>query len=176
MGPRTEDPEMDRGGFPMGRIFETFIASEKRGKREIVPELELKEGDIINDWFSGKTPVEAEVVEVDAPHKLVFKSKRGDTDVSWAIVTKRQEDGTTRLQTRLRVGPVKHKKVVQAVGGAIDRFFISELRNGINERIAGAPEPSEKGLKSLKVATVVGAAALAYAAGRKIRKSKEERK
>lgn len=180
MGPRTDNPRTDRGGFPMGAAFETFIAPEKRGKREKNPELELKEGDIITDWFSGKTPVEARVVAVDAPHALVLQSTREGKggkkiDVSWAIVMKGQEDGTTRLQTRLRVGPVKHKKIVEAMGGAIDRFFIAGLRDGINERLAGAPEPSEKGRKVLKAAVIVGATALAYTAGRKVRRSKAGR-
>lgn len=154
MGPRTNNPETDRGGWPLGGI-ETFIPVEKRGRRDIDEGLALKEGDIITDWFSGKTPVEAKVVQVDAPHTLVFSSTRESKngkkiDVSWAIVTKAQEDGTTRLQTRLRVGPVRHSKLVGAIGGVIDRALVAGLRDGINARIAGEPEPSEKGYKHLK--------------------------
>jgi len=176
MGPRHANPDEDRGGWPMGEATETFIPTEKRGKRDIVPSLALKEGDIITDWFSGKTPVEAKVVEVNAPHSIVFAStreaKKGKKmDVSWALVTKAQEDGMTRLQTRLRVGSVKHHKLVSALGGVVDRTLIAGLRDGINERLAGKPEPSEKGLKALKIGAVAGAVALAYVAGRKAQKA-----
>jgi|GEM_PF-3272458 len=179
MGPRSNDPKKrpDLGGWPMGAAVETFLPTEKRGKREIDPSLALKEGDIITDWFSGEAPVEAKVVEVDAPHTLVFESTRETKNgrkmnVSWALVTKAQEDGTTRLQTRLRVGSVKHQKLVGAIGGVIDRALVAELRDGINERLAGKPEPSEKGYKALKVGAAVGALALAFAAGRKVQKAR----
>ena len=67
---------------------------------------------------------------------LVYRSRRGRTYVSWAIVLT-AEDGGTRVHLRLRLAPVRHERIAEVGGGLFDALTIAGMAAGLRERLAG---------------------------------------
>lgn len=129
----------DRGGWPLPRSVERFVPPKKRGLQSIDPSLpELAVGSVIADW--GGKEATAEIAVLDPPRTLVYVServlKRGKVSYSWAI-TLGPAKSATRVQMRLRLGPIKHKWLVGSVGGLIDELAIAGFAQGLNQRLAG---------------------------------------
>jgi hypothetical protein len=69
----------------------------------------------------------------------VYGSRRGHTDVTWALVLSPVEDGPgTRVHLRLRLAPVRHPRLAEALGGAFDLLAIAGMAAGLRERVGGA--------------------------------------
>lgn len=131
MGRRDEG----RGGWPLPASVERFIPKKGRGLRNIDSAMALKPGDTIGDWANPSGDVMAEVIEAEAPYSLVFTADRGKNPVSWALSLREQEDGHTRLQTRLRIGGVEHSNALSRLS-FVDRLAVVGLKKGIEERLA----------------------------------------
>ena len=75
----------------------------------------------------------------EPPHALVHTTVRGHTRGSWAIVLEptdlRRAQGT-HVQLRLRLAPVKHPKIADAIGRFIDAATIAGLAAGMRERVS----------------------------------------
>ena len=68
---------------------------------------------------------------------LVYRSTRGRTAVSWAIVVGADGSGGSRVHLRLRLGPVKHRRLAEVGGGLFDWLTIAGLAAGLGERVRG---------------------------------------
>jgi len=126
----------NRSGWYFPRSVERFIPKKKRALRHIDPTLQnLKIGKIIDDW-GGKYET-FEVAILEPPFVLVHKSRRGNTNVSWAITLREHTPGSTRMQLRLRLSPVHYKFLAKTAGESIDILTIAGLAAGLRERLSG---------------------------------------
>jgi len=104
---------------------------------------DVKPGDVIPDYGGPHEYFEA--VEVEPPHVLVYRSRRGAMNLSWAIVLT-AEGGHTRVRLRLRLAPVRRRWLARSAGEALDVITVAGLAAGLRERIeeqsptARAPE------------------------------------
>ena len=123
-----------RAGWYLPRRVERFVPRWRRAIRHLDPSYGgLRVGDVIPD-YGGKDET-FEVAMIDPPRHLVFTSRRGRTDLSWAIVFT-PEDGGTRVHLRLRLAPVKHERIAEVGGGLFDGLTISGMAAGLRERLA----------------------------------------
>ncbi len=128
----------DRAGWYFPRAVERFIPRGRRGARRLDPRFaELDVGQRIADW--GGRDATLTVAEIAAPHRLVFASTRGRTAFSWALVLTEPDESRTRVHSRVRIGPVKHRRLAEHGGGLFDAATISGLANGLRERLAEQP-------------------------------------
>lgn len=124
----------NRAGWYLPSSVERYIPRKKRALHHIEPSLQnLEVGKIIDDW--GGRDATFEVVAIDRPHALAYKSKRGSMAVSWAI-TLHPQGAATRVIIRLRLSPVKHKWLASSGGELIDLLTIAGLEAGLRQRLA----------------------------------------
>jgi hypothetical protein len=124
-----------RAGWYLPRWVERFEPRGRRGLRRLDPDWQsLAVGDVIPDWGGRRATFEVAILE--APFVLVHRSVRGRTQVSWAIVL-RPEGGQTRVQLRLRLGPVRRRRLAEVVGGGFDLVTVAGLAAGLRERLDG---------------------------------------
>ena len=93
---------------------------------------------MIPDW--GRRHETFRLAILEPPHALVHTMKRGRTFGSWAIVLTPYDDaGTsaTHVQLRLRLSPVKRKRLAGSVGEFLDASTIAGLA-ARTARAAGA--------------------------------------
>jgi len=55
--------------------------------------------------------------------------------LTWALVLAREGRAGTRVQSRVRLGPVKHERLAERVGGALDLLSLLGLAHGLRERV-----------------------------------------
>jgi hypothetical protein len=123
-----------RAGWYLPRGVECLIPPRRRGLRHIEPGLQgLAVGEIIPDW--GGAAATFEIVSLLPPSVLVYRSRRGRVNLSWAIVLTAAGSGQTRVHLRLRLGPVKRKRLAEVGGGALDLLTIAGLAAGLRERV-----------------------------------------
>ena len=131
-----------RAGWYLTSGVERAIPRSRRALRRLDPALAgLRVGDVIPDW--GGRDAYFEVAELQAPAVLVHRSKRGSTDLSWAIVLRdagTAEEPQTRVALRLRLGGVRHVRLARTAGGLIDALTIVALAAGLRERLAGGDD------------------------------------
>ena len=134
--PRRGDGSRVRGQCPAGRAFGLGSSSWARNARAgtspsvrsasslaaggpfgvLDPRwLDLAPGDVIPDYGGRRATFTVDEMIQDSV--LVYTSRRGRTDVSWSIRLRPVEEGATRVQLRLRLGPVRHKRLADTVGG-----------------------------------------------------------
>jgi hypothetical protein len=124
-----------RAGWYLPRRLERFLPRARRATREIDARWQsLQVGDVIPDY--GGREATFEVAEIDRPVALVYRSRRGRTDVTWAITLEARDAGRTRVSLRLRLGPVKHRRLAATVGDLFDRLTIAGMARGLRERLA----------------------------------------
>lgn len=124
-----------RAGWYLPRSVERLLPPSRRAIRHLEPRWQgLAVGDVIPDW--GGRDETFEVALLDPPRALVHTSRRGRTDLSWALCLTAR-DGRTRLQLRLRLGPVAHPRLVGTAGEALDRLTVRGLAGGLSERVGG---------------------------------------
>ncbi|MDQ3157102.1 MAG: hypothetical protein M3Q98_10320 [Actinomycetota bacterium] len=123
-----------RAGWYFPRSVELFIPKKRRGSRTIDARFQdLGVGDVIPDY--GGTGAYFEVAQIDAGRLLVYRSTRGNTNLSWAIRLTPSEGQKTRLHFRLILGPVKRKRLAEVAGGFFDYTTILGLAAGLQERV-----------------------------------------
>jgi hypothetical protein len=122
-----------RAGWYLPRVVEWLIPPSRRGLRRIDPRWQNNTvGTVVPDY--GGRDETFTVAAIEAPHHLVYRSRRGQADVSWAIVLGPTAGGT-RIHFRLRVGPVRHRWLIASAGEALDWLTIAGLAGGLRERV-----------------------------------------
>ena len=124
----------ERAGWYLPKRAERLIPRSRRAIRRIDPRwLDLTPGDVIPDY--GGRDATFTVHQMARDSVLVFTSRRGQVDVSWSIQLRPVEKGATRVQLRLRLGPVRHKWLVDTVGELFDALTIAGMAAGLEERV-----------------------------------------
>lgn len=127
-----------RGGWYLPASVERFVPPPRRALRHIEPSLQvLRVGSVIPDWGGRHETFRVAVLE--PPHALVHTTQRGRTFGSWAIVLT-PYDGpagpSTHVQLRLRLSPVKRKRLAGTAGELLDGSTVAGLAAGLRERLA----------------------------------------
>lgn len=129
-----------RAGWYLPHSAERFIPRWRRAARSINPAWQdLQAGDVIPD-YGGRNET-FEVAILNAPTTLVYRSRRGHTNLSWSItLTPLKDPGPdprlrTRIHLRLRLGPVRRKWLAQTGGQLIDVVTIAGMAAGLRERL-----------------------------------------
>ena len=73
------------------------------------------------------------VVTIDPPITLVYRSRRGRTDVTRSILL-RPDGEQTRVLLRLRLGAVRRVWLAKTAGELIDLLTITAMAAGLRER------------------------------------------
>jgi hypothetical protein len=125
-----------RAGWYLPRNVERVLPPSRRALRRIEPTYQqLRVGSVIPDW--GGRHETFEVAILDPPHALVHTTQRGRTFGSWAIVLAPYDEGSgTHVQLRLRLAPVKRKRLAGSAGELLDAATIAGLAAGLRERLA----------------------------------------
>jgi hypothetical protein len=127
-----------RAGWYLPRRLERVLPRRNRAARTLGARWqELVVGDVIPDY--GGRDETFTVTEIDAPSTLVYRSRRGRMDVSWAIMLRPSGSGS-RVHLRLRLGPVRNRWLATTVGELFDRLTIAGMAAGLAERAA---QPSD---------------------------------
>ena len=124
-----------RAGWYLPRSLERFVPDSRRALRRIEPSLlQLRVGSVIPDWGGRHETFEVAILE--PPRSLVHTTQRGRTYGSWAIVLTPYDAGTaTHVQLRLRLSPVRRKRLATTAGGLLDASTIAGLAAGLRERL-----------------------------------------
>jgi hypothetical protein len=123
-----------RAGWYMTRRVERVVPRPRRASWHVDQRWQhLVVGSVIPDY--GGRDETFTVAEIDPPHTLVHTSRRGPTEVTWAIAVAPLGPGSSRVHLRLRMGPVRQKWLVAVVGEAVDLITISWLAGGLRERL-----------------------------------------
>ena len=123
-----------RAGWYLPASVERFVPRARRAARRVEDRWQhLAVGDVIPDY--GGADATFTVALIDAPHPLVYTSDRGRVHVSW-VITLEPADGGTRVRLRLRLGPVRRKRLAEHGGGLLDLLTIAGMAAGLRERLA----------------------------------------
>jgi hypothetical protein len=127
-----------RAGWYLPASVEQVVPRSRRALRHVDPSLQqLRVGSVIPDW--GGRHATFQVAVLDPPRALVHTTQRGRTFGSWAIVLA-PYDGpngpSTHVQLRLRLAPVKRRRLAGTAGGLLDASTIAGLAAGLRERLA----------------------------------------
>ncbi len=129
-----------RAGWYFPALVERCIPRGRRGLRVLDPRWQnLGVGDEVPDWGGPSARFEVSVLE--PPAALVYRSARGSTTMSWAIVLTSAEGNATRLQLRLRLGQVRRRWLAHSAGELIDKLTIAGLAAGLRERVRAQSAP-----------------------------------
>jgi hypothetical protein len=126
-----------RAGWYLPRHVERFVPPSRRALREIEPSLQqLRVGSVIPDWGGRHETFRVAIIE--PPHALVHTTRRGRTFGSWAIVLSPYDAPSgpaTHVQLRLRLAPVKRKRLAGTLGELFDASTVAGLAAGLRERV-----------------------------------------
>src|SRR5579883_1300731 len=125
-----------RAGWYLPRFAERLLPRTRRGARAIDPRWQsLSVGERIPDY--GGRDGYLEVVSLDRPRALVYRSRRRRAEFSWALVLEPARGGTT-VRLRFR-GTLRSRGLRRAAIGAAGELFdavTSELMlAGLAERV-----------------------------------------
>ncbi|HEV7191896.1 MAG TPA: DinB family protein [Jatrophihabitantaceae bacterium] len=139
-----------RAGWYLPRRVERFVPRSRRAIRHVDARwLQLRPGEVIPDY--GGQDASFEAVRVEAPVVLVYRSRRGRTELSWAIhlcqVRPPGRPPVTRVQLRLRLAPVRHRWLARTAGEALDVLTVAAMAAGLKERLATEPPAAEPDAK-----------------------------
>lgn len=129
-----------RAGWYLPRAVERLIPTSRRAIRFVSSRWQdLHVGDIIPDY--GGRHETFEVALVEPPSTLVYRSRRGHVEVSWAItltLTNRDapERPRTRVHLRLRLGSLRRPWLARTGGELVDLLTVAGLAAGLRERLA----------------------------------------
>lgn len=130
-----------RAGWYLPAGVERFVPSSRRAARRIEARWQqLEVGDVIPD-YGGRNET-FEVALLEAPSTLVYRSRRGQVNLSWSINLSPEPAGTahtsprTRVHLRLRLGPVKHVWLADSGGELVDLLTIAGMAAGLRERLS----------------------------------------
>lgn len=126
-----------RAGWYLPRSIERFMPRSRRAARSVNPAwLGLRVGDVIPDY--GGRHETFEVAQISSPTSLVYRSRRGHTELTWSV-TLEPADGAprrTRVFLRLRMAPVRHKRLARSAGDLLDLVTVAGMAAGLRERLA----------------------------------------
>jgi hypothetical protein len=124
-----------RGGWYLPRRVERLLPPANRALRRLDPRWStLRVGDVIPDY--GGREETFEVAAIEPPHQLIYTSRRGHTLISWSITLRPVDAGRTQVLLRLRLAPVKHRRLAETLGGFVDFATIAGMAVGLRERLA----------------------------------------
>ena len=74
---------------------------------------------------------------VTPPASLIYRSRRGRTDVTWSLTLEAATGppGRTRIFLRLRMAPVRHQRLARTAGELIDALTVAGMAAGLKERL-----------------------------------------
>ena len=125
------------GWYLPGRV-ERLLPRSRQALRSVNPAwLSLRAGDVVPDY--GGREATFEVAEISPPVSLVYRSRRGKTNVTWSIWLEPVPGSAaarTRVLLRLRLGPVRHTLLARTAGELLDVLTISGMAAGLRERLA----------------------------------------
>ena len=124
-----------RGRWYLPASVERLLPRSGRALRHVDPRwTDLQVGDVVPDYGRDATFT---VERVEAPHVLVYWSRRGRIRLTWAItLTEDANDtGATRVALRLRLGGVKRVRLAETAGGFFDLVTIAGMAAGLEERL-----------------------------------------
>ncbi|MDQ6935140.1 MAG: hypothetical protein M3130_07640 [Actinomycetota bacterium] len=132
-----------RAGWYLPRSLERFLPPSRQAARVVMPAFQhLQVGDVIPDY--GGKEATFEVAALSPPTTLVYRSRRGRTNVSWSITLAPEAAGSvgessvrTRIHLRLRLGPVRHQRLAETAGDLVDLLTIGGMAAGLRERLRG---------------------------------------
>lgn len=128
-----------RAGWYLPRSVERLVPRSRRATRSVLPQWQhLSVGDVVPDYGGAKETFET--VLVAPPRHLVYRSRRGRTELSWAITLHETESGT-RVHLRLRLAPVRRVWLAASVGELFDAVTIAGMAAGLRERLAETRPP-----------------------------------
>jgi hypothetical protein len=123
-----------RAGWYLPASAERFVPPSRRALRRIEPRwLDHEVGDVIPDW--GGADATFALAAIDPPRTLLYTSRRGHTDLTWCLHLTPIGTGGTRVHLRLRLGPVRRRRLAATAGGAIDALTVIGLAAGLRERV-----------------------------------------
>jgi hypothetical protein len=124
-----------RAGWYLPRRLERLQPRRFRASRTVDDRWQqLAAGDVVPDY--GLHDDTFTVEQIEAPHTLVYSTRRGHTVATWSI-TLEPAAGATRVALRLRLHPVRHVRLAETVGGLFDLLTIAGMAAGLRERVAG---------------------------------------
>jgi len=134
-----------RAGWYLPAWADRLVPPGRRALRHIDPRFaDLAVGDVIGDWGGRDATL---TVETMVPaQSLVFSSTRGRMRMVWSLALRPDGPGASRLHLRLRLSPVRRKRLAEIGGGAIDWLTIALLAAGLRDRLATAPAGPTQGL------------------------------
>jgi hypothetical protein len=139
--PWVEQLGKGRAGWYLPRRLERLVPPSRRAARRVDGRwLGLVVGDRIPDY--GGRHEYFEVAEIDRPRHLVHRSQRGRMRLSWAIALDPVAEGgasraaATRVRLRLRLTPVRRRRLAESVGEWFDGLTIAGMAAGLRERLA----------------------------------------
>ncbi len=126
-----------RAGWYLPRPLERLIPANRRGLRRLDPRwLGLQEGDVVPDW--GGRDATFTVAAIDPADHLLYRSTRGHTELTWCLSLSPAGPAACRVHLRLRLAPVRHRRLAEWGGGAMDLLTIAGLATGLRERLRDA--------------------------------------
>ena len=125
-----------RAGWYLPASVERFLPYGRRAARHVDPRwLDHDVGDVIPDW--GGADATFTLAAIEEPRTLLYTSRRGRTDVTWCLHLTPAGIGGTRVHLRLRLGPVRHRRLAEIGGGLVDALTVIGLASGLRERLSG---------------------------------------
>lgn len=127
-----------RAGWYLPRAVEWLLPRSRRAARSLNPAwLRLEEGDVVPDY--GGRDATFQVARIAPPSVLVYRSRRGRTNLTWSLALESAggDPGRTRVLLRLRMAPVRHRLLARTAGGLIDLLTVAGMAAGLAERLRG---------------------------------------
>jgi hypothetical protein len=123
-----------RAGWYLPASLERLLPPSRRALRHLEPRwLDHEVGDVIPVW--GGADATFTLAAIEPPRLLLYTSRRGRTDLTWCLHLTPAAVGTSRLHLRLRLGPVRHRRLAASAGGLFDAVTIIGLAAGLRERV-----------------------------------------
>ncbi len=132
-----------RGGWYLPARLERLLPASRRALRTLDPRWQLVLGDRIPDY--GGRDEWLEVVRLDPPRALVYRSERRGRPFTWALLLTPADDGHTELRLRFR-GQIHsrglRRRLIIAGGGFFDWATGRLMVLGLQERLSSEPTSS----------------------------------
>jgi len=126
-----------RAGWYLPSSIERLLPPSRRAARSIDDRWQhLHVGDVIPD-YGGRNET-FQVAEIQRSSTLVYRSRRGATDVTWSLTLEPEPTaatGATRIFLRLRLAPVRHRWLAVTAGELLDLLTVAGLAAGLRERV-----------------------------------------
>jgi hypothetical protein len=123
-----------RAGWYLPARVERLVPPRRRALRHLEAGLlEHEVGDVIPDW--GGADATFTLAATDPPRTLLYTSTRGRTALTWCLHLTPVGTGGTRVHLRLRMAPVRHRRLAGTLGGLVDALTVVGLAAGLRERV-----------------------------------------